>query len=80
MTKTSKPKSNLVREDFISAYGVEGLTFCACERDLKTESWGRMEAKAMEGMLLTGLLLVTCSACFLTQFRTTCPGMATPTP
>ena len=38
------------------------------------------DAEAMEGgCLLTDLLPMTCSACFLLELMTTCPGMAPPT-
>jgi hypothetical protein len=39
------------------------------------QSWCR----GHEGVLLTGLFLMPCSACFLTATRTTSPGMVPPT-
>jgi hypothetical protein len=36
------------------------------------------DAEAMEGMLLTGLLSMTCSACFVIELKTTSPGIAPP--
>ena len=43
------------------------------------EPRGRSWCRSREGVLLTGLLLMACSACFLTEPRTTCPGMTPPT-
>ena len=40
---------------------------------------GRSWYRCHGGMLLTGLLLLACSACFLTEASTTSPGMAPPT-
>jgi hypothetical protein len=37
------------------------------------------DAEAMEAMLLTGVLPLACSACFLIEPRTTSPGMTPPT-
>ena len=38
-----------------------------------------LEADAMQGVLLLGLLPLACSACFLIEPRAARPGMATPT-
>ena len=50
------------------------------DRKLKTgqEPGGRSN-RDHEGVLLTGLLLLACSACFLIEARTTSPGEAPPT-
>jgi len=37
------------------------------------------DAEAMEGVLLTGLLSLACSGCFVIELRTTSQGMAPPT-
>jgi hypothetical protein len=43
------------------------------------EPRGRSWCRGHGGMLLTGLLPLACSACFLIEPRTTSPGMAPPT-
>ena len=52
------------------------------DRNLKQDSklQGRKpeagaDAEAMEGVLLMGLLLMACSACFVIELRTTCSGV-----
>lgn len=42
------------------------------------ESQGRNRIGGRGGSLFTGLLSMFCSACFLTQLRTTCPTLALP--
>lgn len=48
-----------------------------------TQAWqepgGRSWCRGRGGMLLTGLLPMACSACFLMESRTTNPGVAPPT-
>ena len=41
--------------------------------------WGQKLMQGPQRVLLTGLLLMACSACFLIESRTTSPGMAPPT-
>jgi hypothetical protein len=45
------------------------------EQELEGRRWCRGHG----GILLNGLFLMACSACFLIEPRTTCPGMAPPT-
>lgn len=47
--------------------------YSASPRDIRNLE---AEAGAREEGLVTVLLLMTCSACFLTVFRTTSPGLA----
>ena len=47
--------------------------------EVKAGPQGRNWSKDYGGVLLTGSLLMACSACFLTQPRTTSPGEAPPT-
>jgi hypothetical protein len=44
-----------------------------------SRSWSRSWWRSHGGMLLTGLLPLACSACFLIEPKTTSPGMAPPT-
>lgn len=45
------------------------------EQEAESRNWSRSH----ERMMLTGLIFVTCWACFLIALRNTCPGMVSPT-
>ena len=80
--KTPCPKTKLGWEGFIclmlpdhspSLEDVSTGTYTELEPG--DRSWCRIH----RGVLLTGLLPVACSACFLIELRTTSPGLAPPT-
>lgn len=48
-------------------------------QELKAGAWQQEPKQRHRGTLLTALLTVACSACFLGKPRTTCPGVAPPT-
>lgn len=53
----------------------EARTGTHTEQEPGDRSWSRGHG----GLLLPGLLFMPCSACFLTEPRTTSPGMVSPT-
>jgi len=59
--------------------------YCTSPKEVSTETQARQEPGGHGGLLLTGLFLVACTVCFLTENRTTAPvldhhhRLATPT-
>ena len=47
-------------------------------KSYRAGTWGRSWYRGRGGVLFTDLLIMACSACFLTEPRTTSPGMAPP--
>lgn len=72
-------QSNLGMKGFILFYNSQGTVhhWGKAGQELKAGSWGRNWSYG--GVLLTGLLLLTPSVCFLMNSRTTYPGMTPPT-
>lgn len=67
-------KSSLVKKGIISPYNSQSVH--PSTREVSTGHWSRNWSRGHEEVLLTGLLLVSCSACFLMIPRTTNPKVA----
>lgn len=67
-------KSSLVKKGIISPYNLQSVH--PSTREVSTGHWSRNWSRGHEEVLLTGLLLVSCSACFLMIPRTTNPKVA----
>ena len=80
--KTTWSKSKLGRKGFIWLALPDhspSLEEVRTGTQAELESGGRSWCRGHGGVLLTGLLPMACSACFLVEPRTTSPGMALPT-
>lgn len=67
-------KSSLVKKGIISSYNLQSVH--PSTREVSTGPWSRNWSRGHEKLLLIGLLLVSCSACFLMVPRTTNPKVA----
>jgi hypothetical protein len=78
--QTSWPRSKLGRKGFIQLTRPT-LLFITKERQdwNSSRSGSRNWCRGHGGMLLTGLLPLACSICFLIELKTTSPRMAPPT-
>jgi hypothetical protein len=75
-----KTKKQVGEERIYSAYTSTLLFITKGSQDLNSSRSGsRSWCRGYEGMLLTGLLPLACSACSLIEPKTTSPGMAPPT-
>jgi hypothetical protein len=73
-------KNQVVEERVYSAYTSTLLFFTKGSQDWNSSRSGsRSWCRGHGGMLLTGLLPLPCSVCFLIEPRTTSPGMVPPT-
>lgn len=74
-TKSSLGKKGFIWLKYSGFQSLEGSQ----DRNWRQQPGGRNWSRSHRGTLLTGLLLLACSICFLIPLRTTCPGIDPPT-
>ena len=77
MTKATQEGKDLFYPQFYIAIHHQKQSGQEFEPDMNTKAGA--DAEIIEGVLLTGLFPIACSACFLKEPRTTSPEMTPPT-
>jgi len=72
-------QTNLERKGFIWLTTSDSVYYSQDRNSSKAGTWRQELMQRPWGMLLTGLLLMACSTCFLIEPRITRSGMASPT-